>query len=232
MPTPTPNQGIPIQNGPDAANLPGAQTSEVAVVEPRLVQQYTNLADRTARNPAPTENQVSALAAEDRVDIYDSANWVSLYRRSLSTYVEVLTDQVITNTIVLQNITALVAPVPTAGTFHWEVDMFYDTSTTEKIQFAFTWPAGVTNARWGGLAIDTSVTAAAGIIKTSTVTTSGTAIAYGGAGVGTILAATFAGRMTMGGTAGNLQMQFCQNAAAATNTTVRLGARMKVWRIL
>lgn len=232
MPTNTPNQGIPIQNPGDPANLPGAQTSEVAVVENRLVQRYTDATDRTTRNPAPGENQVSALGSEDRMDVFDSANWVSLYRRSVLSYTEVTADQVLSNTTTLTNITSLVAPVPSAGTIHWEAFMFYDSSATEKIQFAFTWPAGVSAPRWGGAALDTTATTATGSVKMAITAGSGTGIGYGSAGIGTLVVAHFWGRMAMGGTGGNLQMQFAQNSAAATNTTVRIGSRMIVWRTL
>lgn len=232
MPTNTPDQGIPIQNGADPANLPGAQTSEVGTVEPRLVRTYTNLADRTARALTLQENNVSGLAAEDRLEVYDGANWVSAYTRTLWSATQVTVDQVVSNSTTLTNITQLVAPLPTAGTFQWQMTLFYDSSATEDIALAFTWPAAVTTPRWGALMLDTTAAAGIGSIKATTQTVSGTSLSYGGGGVGTIQVGTVWGRLTMGGTAGNLQPQFAQAAAAATNTTIRIGSWLHVWRIL
>jgi hypothetical protein len=230
MPTNTPNQGIPIQNPGDPANLPAAQTAEVGVEENRLAQRYTNLADRTARNAAPNENEISSLVAEDRVEVFDSANWVSLHDRSFWSYIRKPTDQIVTNSTVLVNDTAFVTAVPAAGVFAWEHFVFYDSSTTEDISIAYTWPAGV-SGRWGGVMLDVAAGSSVGSVKLNTQNTSGVATSYGGAGVGTIILGRLFGDITMGGTAGNLQFQFAQASAAATNTTVRARSWWRVWRV-
>ena len=92
MTTVTSNQGIIIQQGPDPANLPGAQVSQLSVEENRLVQRYTNEADRAARNPAPNENEYSALASEDRHEVYNGSTWISQHTRSLFKSVRRSTD--------------------------------------------------------------------------------------------------------------------------------------------
>lgn len=229
------NQGIPEQQGADPANLPNAQVSWDGVMENRLFQRYTSEADRTARNPTPNENEVSALAAEDRVDIWNTANWISLFHRSVSTEVEVLADQTLTaSSTTLQNVTALVAPVPTAGTFRFELDFYIDATTTSDCRLAFTWPAGVTNARWGAIGPATTITAGVGDGVFGPVQTASAGfIAFGTSGTGTANTVYIhaSGRLVMGGTAGNLQVQACQNTSDATAIVVRIGSLLRVWRI-
>lgn len=229
MPVNSANQGIPEQQGADPANLPSAQVSWDGVMENRLAQRYTSIADRTARNPAPNENELSALADVDRVEVFDTANWVSLYTRSLYFQVRLAADQVINNVGALTNVTGFVFPVIVTAIYQWRVDLFYDSSTTEDILFAFTWPGGST-VRWGGLSMMDSGATSPGVVKNATVVTSAAAITYGGSGVGTVITGSLFGEIQPGG-AGNVQFQFAQAAAAATNTTLRRGTRMQVWRV-
>jgi len=236
MPVNSANQGIPEQQGADPANLPSAQVSWDGVMENRLWQRYASEADRTARNPAPNENEASALADVDRVDIWNTANWISLYHRALNIEVEVTGDQTLAaSSIALQNVTALVCPLPTAGTFRFELDFFIDATTASDCRLAFTWPAGVTNARWG--AIGPALTIAAGVgdgVFGPVQTASAGFIAFGTSGTGTANSVYIHahGRLTMGGTAGNLQVQACQNAVDASAIVVRIGSALRVWRTL
>lgn len=235
MPTPTGNQGIPIQDGTDPADMPSAQTSEVSGFEHKLNMQFTSEADRTARYPAPVENDISSLAAEDRTEIWNAANWLSLYHRSLWTEVEVTVDQLLNpSSTTLQNVTALVAPLPTAGSFRFELDFFIDATTTSDCRLAFTWPAGVTSARWNamGPALTVAANVGDGVFGPIQLT-SANFIAFGTSGTGTGNTGYIhaAGRLTMGGTAGNLQVQACQNTSDASAITVRIGSLLRVWRI-
>jgi hypothetical protein len=229
MPTPSANQGIPEQQGADPANLPNAQVAWDGVMENRLAQRYASIADRSARNPAPNENEISALADVDRIETFDTANWISLHTRSLYFQVRLAADQTINNVGVLTNVTGFVFPVVTTAIYEWRVDMFYDSSTTEDISFAFTWPGGST-ARWGGIGMMDVGATSPGVVKNATQAASATAITYGGSGVNTVITGSLFGEIQAGG-AGNVQFQFAQAAAAATNTTVRRGTRMQVWRV-
>lgn len=229
MTTTTGNQQIVIQQLPDAANLPNAQVAEVGSFENKLFQRYTNTADRTARNATTDEGQVSSLQAEDRVEIYDTANWISLYPRSLYASVRLSADQTVTNTTVLTNVTGFSWTVVTSAIYLWRIDMFYDSSTTEDIQFAFTWPGGST-ARWGGLSMMDIGASSPGVVKAATQNTSGTAITYGGSGAGTVITGALFGEIQAGAN-GTVQWQFSQAAAALTNTVLRRGTRMNVWRV-
>lgn len=234
MPTNTPDQGLTLPVDADTADNPVAFTSFVGGVENRLVRRYTNEADRTARTTV-TENAITALAAEDRVDIGDTVNWVSLIQRSFFTSARMSADQGLTvSSTVLQNITSLVSALPAAGLFGFRSVLYFDGPTTGDIKFAFTWPAGVTNPRWSsvGPALAAAASVGDGVFG-PVVTASGTAINFGTAGAGLANAsmAILEGELTMGGTSGNLQLQAAQQTADAGTTTVRLGSKLWVWRI-
>lgn len=228
MPAVTPDQGLSLPIDPDAADNPVAFNNFVAAVEPRLVRLYTDTADRAARQLVVAENELSGLATENRVEVYDGATNVSLHTRAVHTTTRVAVDQVLTaSSVVLQNVTNMVATLPgTVGAiFAWRGHVFYDATTVADIKFAFTIPAGAT-MRWG---IDALGAGGVNPIYTSIIG-SGTAISVGALGIGTILCATFSGEVTMAAAAGDLQMQAAQNAAEASVTTVFARSFMEVWR--
>lgn len=229
MATTTGNQQIVIQQLPDAADMPSAQVAEVGSFENKLAQRYASIADRTARNPAPNENEISSLVDVDRIEVYDTANWVSAFSRSLYLQARLLVDQTVNNSAALVNVTGFSFAVVTNGIYQWRHDLFYDSSTTEDIQFAFTWPAA-SSGRWGGIGMMDVGATSPGVVKNATQTASAGALTYGGSGVGTVITGALIGEITAGGN-GTVQMQFAQAAAAATNTTLRARSRMHVWRV-
>jgi hypothetical protein len=232
MPTNTPNQGIPIQNGADAANLPGAQTSEVGVVENRLVQRYTDGTDRSTRNPAPGENQMSALASEDRVEVFDGSNWISLYNRSLFQSVRRTSDATaINNSTTLASDGTLVTTFPAVtGVYQWEDTILYSSSQTADFKVAYLFTAGI--VWWGGIGLAAAATATTGDGQWAINTASDTAATYGGAAVGTKLLLKVWGEIILSGTGTNLTLRYAQNTLDATNTIpAYAGTARKVWRV-
>lgn len=229
MPTTTADQGIALPIDPDAADNPVAFANFVADVETRLVRRYTTEANRTALMAVLVENALSTLSTEDRIEIYNGAAHVSLYTRSVYARTRTTVAQALTpSSAVLQNVTNMVAALPgiAGAIFQWRSMVFYDASSTADIKFAHTIPAGATQ-RWGLNALSTSGTQP----LNATAATSGTAIAAGATGVGTILVAWIEGEITMGATAGNLQLQAAQNSAEATNINIQDRSRMEVWRV-
>jgi hypothetical protein len=225
------NQGIPEQQGPDPANLPSAQVSWDGVMENRLWQRYLSEADRTARNPAPNENEASALAAEDRVDIWNTANWISLHSRSLFANLRKNADSAaVNNSTVLVNDADFVVALPTAGTFAWRQISFYDCVAAADFKCTYTFPAGTTQ-RWGVMALGNVGAANPGDVFVPTVTASGTTVFIGGVGAGTVVWGVFEGEVTMGGTAGNMQFQYAQQVADPSNLIHRARSRLQVWRV-
>ena len=234
MPTDTTDQQITTPTGTDAADNPVAFVNNVADVEPRLVRRYTNEADRTARMLALAENDVSTLAAEDRAEIYNGTNHISLFSRGIFANKFRTADLAppINNSTVLFSDTVLFAALPTAGRFQFELVLFYDSSTTADLKVAFTIPAAAV-IRWGGVGPSTTVSGGVGTAQFSVAIGSGTTITYGGSGVGTAntVALIAKGNVLMGGTAGNLQLQYAQQVADPTDTVVLAHSRLHVGRV-
>lgn len=229
MPANTPDQGLTRPLGPDVADNPVAFTNFIAGVENRLALRYTDEADRTARHPVAIEGEISHLGTENREEIYDGTSWVSLHPRSLFTYTRKASGQVLTpSSTALQSVTSLVSTLPTVGTFGFAAVVFYDSSTTADMKFAFLVPAGIT-MRWG-LQAAASGGGGTGDGVFLTATASDAAVACGGAGVGTVLYAKIEGEIIMGGTGGNLQLRAAQNTSDPTNSTIQPHSRMWVWR--
>jgi len=232
MPVNTSDQQITVPIGADSADNPVAFVNMIADVEPRLVRTYTNEADRTARMLALSENNLSGLATENRVDVYDGTNHISLRSRSHFANLFRTTDgTAVNNSTVLVSDPVLVTALPTAGRFMFDLTLFYDASTTADAKITFTFPAGAT-ARWGVHAPSSAVSALVGTGTWGTVTASGTTYTLGGSGVGTAntLMAIVRGWILMGGTAGNLQLQFAQQVADPSDAIIRNGSRLEVWR--
>lgn len=230
MPTDTSDQQITMPVGPDSADNPVAFVNEVADIEPRLVRRYTNEADRTARMLSLTENALSTLATENRAEIYDGANHVSLFTRSVFAVMYKSANQTMTlSSTAMQNVTDLVAAMPTTGVYSFRGVIYYDTSTTADIKFSFTVPAGA-GLRWNGLGVAVGASGIGdGTFNTISVTDS--PLSYGGGGAGTVLACQIEGEYVAGGTAGNLQFRAAQNAAEATNTIIIARSRLEIWRL-
>lgn len=229
----TPNQGIVTQVGTDPANLPNAQAAWDGVMENRLAQRYTNEADRTARNAAPNENELSALAAEDRFEIYNTAAWVSVYTRGLFHFVRRTVDAAaINNSTVLVNDTVLTTTLPAVtGVYCWVDTIFVDGSATGDFKVAYTWPGGGSAGKWGAMANATTATTGIGDANTNVTTTSGTSQPYGMNAVGSQVMLIIHGEIALAGTGGTLVLQYAQQTADPTNTIVRTGTRRELWRV-
>lgn len=232
MPTNSPNQGITTPVDADPADAPANFLTFLGGFENRLVQRFTNDADRTTRRPAPTENELSALTSEDFFDVYNSAAWVSLHTRAIR-QVRMNTDQGLTvSNTTLQNITSLVIPVNASGNFQFDLVLFFDGPTGGDIKFAITGPAGA-SGWYGGHGPATTVAANVGDGVWGVATALGNSITYGtsGAGTGNSSIVRITGTAETAGTAGNLQVQAAQNTSDAGTTTVRARSRFHVWRI-
>ena len=226
------NQGIPEQQGADPADLPAAQVSWDGVMENRLFQRYTTEADRTARNAAPNEGEASHLAAEDRFEIYNSAAWISGYHRSLFQYARRSTDAAnVNNSTALVSDTVLVTTLPAVtGVYHWEDTIYYSSSQAGDYKVAYLFTAGT--VIWGGIGLATGATATSGDGNWQVATASDSAVAYGGAAVGTRLIVRTWGEISLTGTGTNLTLRYAQNTADPTNTVpAYTGTNRRIWRI-
>lgn len=231
MPFNTSDQQITMPIGTDGADNPQAFIDQMADVETRLVLKYTNEADRTARHTAPIEGDLTGLATENRYDVYNGAAYVSLEARAYHGYGLRGVDGtagtgLVNNTTALVNDPLQVVALATGATYKFQAVEFYDSGTTADIKFAFTTPT-FSAMRWGGIgAATTGLTD----VQVNTANASGTALAFAGAGVGTILMLVIEGFITTTA-AGNLQLQFAQNALEVANTTIRNGSFIRAWRM-
>lgn len=225
MTTTDPDQGITLQVGTDPANYPSAQNSMFAGILSRLNLRYANEAARTANHPASVANEVSWLTAETRGDVYDGANWVSLYHRTMFSVTRATNQTLTASSTVLQNVTGIAVTLPTAGRFHWRCTIWASSPSTGDIKYAYTAPAATT-MRWGLQGLDV----AAGTTFTAASTTaSGTALPVGCLAAGTVTMTVIDGEITMGGTGGALQLQAAQNTADPGVTNIAL-VRQELWR--
>lgn len=229
MPNDTPDQQITLPIDPDTADNPLAFTNFVADVERRLVRTYASEADRAARRVSVAENDLSALADVDRVEVYNGSLDISLYRRSLYSFMRKGDDQTLTpSNTTLQNVTGLSATVPATGAFSFRGVIYFESTAVADIKFAFSIPAGGA-LRWTGFG---PVTAggSSGDANFLTVTASDATLAFGGGGTGVILACKIEGEYVGGGTAGTLQFRAAQNTSEATNSRVIIRSRLEMWR--
>lgn len=226
----TPDQQITYPVGTDLADNPTAFLDMLADVETRLVLKYTNVADRTARHTAPVENDLTGLATENRYDVYNGAAYVSLTSRAYHSYTRRTADAAaVNNSVALVSDAVLVGAVDTGATYQWDATIFYDSSTTADIKFAFTTPT-FSSMRWYLMGIATTASGNEGDVRVATVNVSGTASQVGGIGVGTIIPVRIEGFITTTA-AGNIQLQYAQQNLDATNTTVRNGSYLRIWRV-
>lgn len=230
MPIIDPDQGVPTPAGTDLADNPAAFTNFYTPVLSRLNLRYTNEANRTALHPANVDGEESYLTASNRKEVNNGALWLSGYVPNMFAYVRKAATQTVNNSTALVNDTELFVALPTTGVFGFSATLFYSSSTTADFKIAFTNPAGST-ARWGAVGLATAAVATTGDGQFAGIfAASGTPVAYGGAGVGTSLTLLVEGDITMGGTAGNLQLQWAQNTLDPTNTDVMSRSRLEVWR--
>lgn len=217
MTIPSSNQGIPLQQGADPANLPSAQVSWDSVMENRLVQRYLDNADRLIRNPAPNEGEAWTLLAEDRNEQWDGLNPLSLYRRNLFSFARRTTDAAaINNSVALVSDATLATTLPAVtGIFKWRDIIVYSSSQTADFKIAYTFPG---TAWWGGNGIAVGAAGTTGDGQYAVTTVSGTSAAFGGANVGTRLILIVDGEVTLSGAGGTLQLQYAQQTLDPTNT--------------
>ena len=80
----TTNQQLILPDGTDNANVPLTFTDFVTTagngMENRLVQRYLSTADRTARNAAPNEGELSYLSDLDAYFTYNGSAWVPVVK--------------------------------------------------------------------------------------------------------------------------------------------------------
>lgn len=225
MPNVDPDQGLIYPADPDSADNPSGFSSFIGTLLSRLNKRYTNLADRTARDLAPVENQLTALAAEDRVDIYSGSTYLSLFNRAFFSTLRVSSFNVPASSVALTAVTGAVVNLPATGQYGWTAEIFASGVTASDVKFAYTWPAGA-SAIWGIQGGDpTTLTN----YVNSMQTTSGNSISVGLAGTSAPTLFTIHGEINPSGNAGALQLQAAQVASDPTGPLLRV-VRQRLWQ--
>lgn len=223
MSTTTPDQQITIPQGTDLADVVAMIASMVAGVETRLNLRYTNAADRTARHPVGIENEISALADVNRITVSDGVNWVSHAARGYHAFQVRSTNAVpINNSIGLVGDSVLTTPIDAGGNYVYGGALVFDSATAADIRVAAVWPAAAANTRFSAMGRNITTNTN---IDTPSSTVSGTPVAIGSNGVGTIAWLAFTG-VLLNPAAGNLQIQYAQQVADVSDLTVRAGSHL------
>lgn len=127
-------------------------------------------------------------------------------------------NEVVNNSTTLQNDDHLFWSTVANGVYTMDLNLFYDSGTTPDFKFDWTYPVGTT-FDWGAIYYNL-----AGTLTTSGTFTEATVGAVGGLGVGTVVMLKASYVFVMGPSDGTLQMQFAQNTANASNTTLFTGS--------
>jgi hypothetical protein len=140
------------------------------------------------------------------------------------------TTQTLSSSTTLQNDSTLVTPaLPASSTYLIEGLIVYDAGTTGDFQMGFTTPSG-SSLSWTGSGFSTTASSGTSTIN-ATSESSGTALPFGAVGTGTPCSVMVKGVITIGATAGALQLQWAQNTSDATTLTVHVGSYLNLTQI-
>ena len=153
-------------------------------------------------------------------------DWGALYSKR-SAGLDADTDAV-NNSETLVNISELFVTVGKNRSCAFTAWLFYDAATAADIKFTVAVPADAV-AYLAGIGPSTGIAAAIGdaAFRYSAATGTPAAIAFGGAGVGTIVCVLLFGRVSFV-TQGELQLQFAQNTANVSDAKVRAASYLDV----
>jgi len=146
-------------------------------------------------------------------------------------FVRKTADEIVNNSSALQDDNHLLLALAVNEVWAFEVDLWFDAATAADTKFAFTIPTGAT-IRFSHL----SDTDAGGTANNEGTTYSGSGTVCGshaGQGVGTIRHVRLVGFVATDGTnSGNLQLQWAQNTANASDATVFANSWLKAWKLV
>jgi hypothetical protein len=226
MPSPTADQGLTLPIAADAADVPSVLTTLAPQWEQRMVKVYADAADRAARNPTIVAGEFCYLTAEGRWDKAVVGGTPGTWWEAFPQWVRKANEtQVVNNSTVMVNDSALVLPVQANARYQGEYWLLIDSGTTGDFKVNFTLPAGGTLLTHSIIAVDTALAFGQ---RSSIVAADLTA---GGASIGTFVVIRGQLQLTTVATAGNAQMQWAQNAAEAVNTRIKTNSWLRLDRV-
>jgi hypothetical protein len=221
MPTNTADQGIQLPVDADTADAPVAFASQTSTIESRLAKRYTNLADRTARNPTPTAGEYSFLTTPGRWDHYNGAAWMEnfpLFARKANE------TQLVNNSVAFVNDDQLLVPLQ-IGTYEFRCMIIQESGTTADFAAGPIMITGTaTSIDWQSWNFST-----AGVFFMDAFTASNT-FAVQSSGIGSTDPFYMTG-LVVCTVAGNFGVRWSQNALQAVNTRVKIGSFIVAQRV-
>lgn len=135
-------------------------------------------------------------------------------------------NQTVTSSTTLQNDNTLFVPVLASAVYRFDCMLTYQGGTqgSSDLKFAFVGPSGTTMA-YSVQGITTAGVATAGYVRALA------GMAVGSNGGGNSFAVTMTGSVSVGSTAGTLQLQWAQNTSNATGTIVQAGSILTLWQV-
>lgn len=134
-------------------------------------------------------------------------------------------DQTVNNSATLVDDNELVQALRANSTYKFEIWVLYESGTTPDFKLGFTLPAGATLA-YAYHGFDTSLSQT--FFGTTTIPSSGT----GFGGNATTAPVRMFGSLVTAGTAGNFQVKFAQQTANASNTILKAGSYLSLFRVV
>lgn len=150
----TTNQGLILPDGTDNANVPLTFTDFVTTagsgMENRLVQRYLSTADRTARNPAPNEGEISYLIDLNTYDTYTGASWAPLSKGFINALTRSVNSAGVTTTETVIDFVTFTAVAGARYKLSWSGNV-RGTTTGDIARMLFRFQAGGTLTTAGSL---------------------------------------------------------------------------------
>ncbi len=156
--------------------------------------------------------------------VYDGTNFQLLTNLSSIKITRKTSDETVNNSTTLQNDNHLLASVASNTTYHFKFVVIHIGNGTADFKAAITVPTG-TALLWG--MTNARVTEDSALGGAKAVDVSGTPIAMQGDTIRIIQ--EFTGTARVGGTSGNLQLQWTQNTATVVNTIVKADSFLMLW---
>ena len=156
-----------------------------------------------------------------------AAGWANLVKANEESMMHLIvrkpSDEPVTSSTVLQNDDHLLLPVAANEIWHFRFVIVYDGATAGDIKIAFTFPTGG-DLRLSSVLIGTADTFTFGLW--SSTTSPSPAYSSSAQGTGIYMTLPLEGVFVNGANAGNLQLQWAQNASSGTATTVKANSTL------
>jgi len=210
-----------VAPGISAANLNNLETQyeEVGAILTTRGDIFFRNATVLARLAAGTTGRGLAQGAND-------PEWTGVF----PTVVLKASDETVNNSNALQDDDDLVSAVAANTNYIFRFVLFFTGNIAADIKFAITVPAAVTFLRWGSGQMKYNVDGY-NISMSPVVAASGTSTPVASRGA-TEAQFIIDGVLSNGANAGNLQLQWAQNVANASDTQVLPGSSLTVWEVV